>query len=346
MTGRGPAPGHPSTRPARGGGRARRRAWPRLVAGYLFTLVAFVTVVFAIPRAMPGDPIAGYELSDETGYAPTEAEVAALRAHYGLDRPLLEQYASYLGRIARGDLGTSISHDTEVRTLLRRALPWSALLVGTALVLSGLLSYVSGIAAAWRRGSPGDRLTTVTFTVLNAVPDYALAVVVSIVFGGILEMFPIAGATSDTRAAGPVAAVADVARHLAMPAGVLTVSLVGIKYLLVRNTVVSVLGEDYMVLARAKGLPESQLKYHHAGRNALLPFLGIVGVQAGVAVGSAVFVESVFAYPGVGGLLVPAVRRLDYPLIEGGFLLIAFLAVTANLVVDLVSARVDPRFAP
>ena len=212
-------------------------------------------------------------------------------------------------------------------------------------MLSGVLSFVCGIASAWRRGGAGDRLTTVTFTALNAVPDYALAVVVSIVFGGILEMFPIAGARGNAEGLGAVATAVDIGRHLAMPAGVLTVSLVGIKYLLVRNAVISVLGQDYMVLARAKGLSEHLLKYRHAGRNALLPFLNILGVQVGVAVGSAVFVESVFAYPGVAGLVVPAVRRLDYPLIEGGFLLIAFLAVTANLVIDLVSARVDPRFA-
>ena len=337
-----------ATRPAapRGRRRARRRAWPRLVAGYVLTILAVVTIVFFIPRAMPGDPLAGYTLADETGYAPSEADMAALRSHYGLDRPLLEQYTTYLGRLTRGDLGTSISYDLPVRTLLRRALPWTLLLVGTALALSALLSFTAGVAAAWRRGGPGDRLTTVMFTALNTVPDYALAMLVVILFGGVLELFPIAGATStDTAGLGLPAKAWDAARHLALPAGALTFSLIGVKYLLVRNTMISVLGQDYMVLARAKGLPERLLKYRHAGRNALLPFLNIVGVQVGVAVGSAVFVESVFAYPGIGGLIVPAVGKLDYPLIEGGFLLVAVFALTANLLVDLVSALVDPRVA-
>lgn len=331
-------------RPASPERAGARRSWPRIVAGYVLTMFVVVTLVFALPRAMPGDPLARFKVVDyDTGYTPSQDDIDAVTRHYGFDRPLIEQYVSYLSRLARGDLGRSISHDTEVRKLLRMTVPWTLLLVGTALAASTLLSFVAGVAAGWGRGRAGDRITTVSLTVLNAVPDYALAMLIFIVFGAVLEMFPLAGAHGNHEGLGMVARVADIGRHLVLPAATLACSTIGAKYLIMRNTVISVLGQDYIVLARAKGLPENLLKYRHASRNALLPFLNIVGVQVGVVMGGAVFVENVFAYPGVAGLLVPAVRQVDYPLIEGGFLLMAFVALTANLVVDLVSLRVDPR---
>lgn len=337
----------PQTFPARSGSPGRvggRRSWPRIVASYFFTLWVVVTLVFALPRAMPGDPLARFKVVDyDTGYTPSQDDINAVTRHYGLDRPLVEQYVSYLNRLAHGDLGRSISHDTDVRKLLRMTLPWTLLLVGTALVVSTVLSFVAGVAAGWGRGRAGDRVTTVALTVLNAIPDYALAMLIFIVFGAVLEMFPLAGAHGNHEGLGLGARVVDIGRHLALPALTLACSTIGAKYLIMRNTVISVLGQDYMVLARAKGLPENLLKYRHASRNALLPFLNIVGVQVGVVMGGAVFVENMFAYPGVAGLLIPAVRQVDYPLIEGGFLLMAFVALTANLVIDLISLRVDPR---
>lgn len=321
--------------------RAPRRGMARLVGLYLVTLLGVVTLMFMLPRAMPGDPLATY--ADDTSPLTPEAR-AAYMAHYGLDRPLVEQYGHYLANLATGELGESISNRQPVAFLLRTNLPWTLLLVGTSLSLASLVSFVAGVSAAWRRGRREDRALLVAGTGLDAVPEYALATCLLIVFGVLIRAFPIAGGSTPFTASASVPfKLADVARHLVLPGMALTLGLLGTKFLLVRNTTIAVLGQDYMVAARAKGLPERLLKYHHAGRNALLPFLNVLGIQAGAAMGGSLFVETVFAYPGVASLMVPAVDNLDYPLIEGCFILVAFLVLTANLVVDLVSARLDPR---
>lgn len=328
-----PAPAH-----------TRHRTAARLLIRYLVTLFGVVTLLFAIPRAMPGDPL-GSLLQDETGTENLDQSRAVLASYYGLDRPLAVQYARYLGRVATGDLGPSFSYGQPVRSMIRDRLPWTLLLVGVSLALSALFSFAAGVAAAWRRGTPRDRITTSAVTLIGAAPEYAVATLLLIVFAGKLEMFPVSGGSTPFNHFGAVEKLVDVARHLVLPAAALTMSLIGVKFLMVRNTVISVLGQDYMIAARAKGFPDDRLKYRHAGRNALVPFLNIVGVQVGVAVGGAIFVEQVFAYPGLASIMIPAVTRLDYPLVEGCFLVVAFLAVTANLVVDLISTRLDPRLA-
>jgi peptide/nickel transport system permease protein len=179
--------------------------------------------------------------------------------------------------------------------------------------------------------------------VAQAIPEYALAAVLLIAFAVVLPIFPLAGARTPFADHGTIAGVLDVAKHLVLPAGALTLSLLGTKFLFVRNTMMSALGADYMVLARAKGLPDRLLKYRHAGRNALLPFLTLVGIQVGYAVGGAVFIESVFAYPGMGSLILDAVEARDYPVLEATFLVLAVVVLAVNLALELVYARVDPR---
>ncbi|HET9442704.1 MAG TPA: ABC transporter permease [Acidimicrobiales bacterium] len=320
----------------------RRGGTGRLVVRYLVTLLGVVTLVFAIPRAMPGDPL-GALLQDEAGTEQLDQSREVLAEHYGLDRPLAEQYVRYLTDVARADLGRSIANGQPVSRTIRDRLPWTLLLVGTALALSAAVSFVAGVGAAWRRGRLGDRVTTSVVTVLGAAPEYAVATILLILFAGTFQWFPVAGASTPYNDFGLVSKVVDVVKHLVLPATALALSLIGVKFLLVRNAVIGILGQDYMVAARAKGLTEDRRKYRHAGRNALVPFLNIVAVQVGVAIGGALFVEQVFSYPGLASVMMPAVTRLDYPLIEGCFLVVAFVAVTANLVVDLVSARIDPR---
>lgn len=333
---RAPAP------PAAAPPARRHRSIRRILLRYAVTVLGVATLVFAIPRAMPGDPLAGL-IQDDAGTENVDQARAVLAEHYGLDRPLAVQYVKYLARVARGDLGPSITYGQEVRTMVRDRLPWTLLLVGVSLALSAGLSFVAGVAAAWRRGTLGDRVTTSFVTVVGAAPEYAVATILLILFAGTIEIFPVAGGSTPYNDFGTVQKITDVTRHLVLPATALTLSLIGVKFLLVRNTVISVLGQDFMVAARGRGLPEERLKYHHAGRNVVVPFLNVVGVQVGVAVGGALFVEQVFAYPGLASIMIPAVTRLDYPLVEGCFLVVAFLAVTANLVVDLVSTRLDPR---
>ncbi len=320
------------------------RATARAIVLYAVTMFIVVTVIFAIPRAMPGDPIAAREDPTDSLYVSDPAVRERMLAYYGLDKPLVVQYREYLGRIVKGDFGWSISRNMPVRELIGKHLPWTFLLMGTALVLSSAISFLAGIGAAWRRGGARDRVLVVAMTSARAVPEYAIAAVMLIVFAVLWPILPLYGAkTPFAEYASPLALVLDVARHLVLPAAALTLGLMGNKFLLVRNTTIGVLGEDYMVLARAKGLSDRRLKFHHAGRNALLPFLTVLGIQVGFAVGGSVFVESVFAYPGMGTLILRAVEQRDYPVLEGCFLALATTVLLVNLLIELVYARLDPR---
>lgn len=314
----------------------------RRVAVYLVTVWAMATFVFLLPRAMPGDPLGYYDASPEAPLTPEHR--AALAARYHLDRPLLSQYRLYLGDLARGDLGESITHRRPVSKLIRESLPWTLLLVGTSLAVSSAVGFAAGVSAAWRRGGRTDRRLVGLMTVLHGVPEYVLAVLVLLLFAAKLPLFPPVGASTPyTESSGLLFRFGDIAYHLALPAVALSLGLVGTKFLLVRNTTVSVLGQEYMVQARAKGLSERRLKYHHASRNVMLPFITVLGLQVAFAAGGSLFVETVFGYPGVSGLMLPAVQNLDFPLLEGCFLMLALLVLTVNLLLELVYKRLDPR---
>jgi len=317
----------------------------RLVGAYLLTLVLVVTVVFALPRAMPGDPLVA--LQDPSSGGAVSPDVSAhLRAYYGLDRPVADQYVHYLSRLAQGDLGWSISRNVAVSSLITEHLPWTLLLLGLSFSVAAMVSFAAGVSAAWRRGRLADRALLVTMTALRALPPYVLAALLLVGLAVIFPVLPLAGArTPFVRYVTPLGTALDLGRHLVLPTAALSLSLLSTKFLLVRNTMLSSLGQDYMVLARAKGLPERLLKYRHGGRNALLPFMAAMGVEAGFAVGFSIFVESVFAYPGIGTLILRAVETRDYPVLEAAFLVLAALVLAGNLIVEVVSARLDPRVA-
>ena len=308
---------------------------------YLATVSTVVVLVFAIPRAIAGDPLAGY--ADQDGIVTPETR-AYYTAYYGLDRPLRVQFARYLDKLAHGDLGESIDYRMPVGRLIRGALPWTLLLMGTAILISSVVSYCIGLDAAWRRGETDDRVMIATHVFLHSFPDFVLALFVLIVFGVLIRVFPSSGgSTPFTTSGSTLFKLKDVLHHLVLPASTLTLSMMGSNFLVVRNVTVGVLGQDYMLLARAKGLPERLQKRRHAGRNVLLPYLNMVGLHIGFALGGALFIENVFGYPGMGTLVVHSVNALDYPVIEACFLATALLVLTANLVVDIVSVFVDPR---
>jgi peptide/nickel transport system permease protein len=323
--------------------RGRNRSL-RTIALYGVTLWAVVTLVFLLPRLLPGDPLRQLDDPGSGSFVYDEAARERVAAYYGLDRPLAAQYGSYLADLSRGELGWSISQNTPVSTLLRNRLPWTLLLTGSALALSSALSFFAGVAAAWHRGRWADRTLIVVLAASRAVPEYAIASALLIMFGVTFPVFPQAGAQTPFATYGsPLAAVGDVLRHLVLPLTALTLGLAANKFLIVRNTVIATLGEDYMVLARAKGLPRRLLKYRHSGRNAMLPFITALGVQAGFAVGGSLFVETIFNYPGMGTLVERAVTGRDYPLLQGCFILLAVVVLLANLAVELLYGKLDPR---
>jgi len=318
-------------------------AFGRLICLYLVTMLAVVTVVFALPRAMPGTPLDA--LQDPSAGSALSPDVRShLLAYYGLDRPVAQQYGHYLSRLARGDFGWSTSRNVPVSSLIAAHLPWTLLLLGTSFALGAAASFVAGVAAAWRRGRPLDRVLVVTMTALRALPPYLLATLALIAFAVLLPLFPLTGArTPFVSYTTPLGTAADVGRHLVLPATVLGLTLLSTTFLLVRNATMSSLGQEYMVLGRAKGLSERLLKYRHAGRNALVPFVTALGVEAAFAVGFSIFVEVVFAYPGMGTLVLRGVETRDYPVLEAAFLVLAALVLAFNLAIELVSARLDPR---
>lgn len=327
------SPRHPALRTA-----------ARSLLTYAVTLAAVVSIVFLLPRAMPGDPLSALQDPDSGVFFASPEERARVAAHYGLDGPLPAQFVSFLGGVVRGDLGWSISRSAPVTSLIASHLPWTLLLVGSALTIASGVSFLAGVHAGWRRGRREDSLVVAVMTGARAIPEYALGAALLLTFAVLVPIFPLFGArTAFAEHTSWGAAVRDVAHHLVLPLATLTLSLMGSKFLLVRNTMIGVLGEDYMVLARAKGLPSRLQEYRHAGRNALLPFMTVLGIQAGFAVGGAILVEAVFAYPGMGALILDAVDARDYPVLEGTFLVLAATVLTANLLVDLVYVRVDPR---
>jgi peptide/nickel transport system permease protein len=325
----------------RGGGGALRP-----LALYGPTALVVVTVIFLLPRLMPGDPLETRVDPSSGMFVPDETARAHFLSYYGLDRPLGAQYLHYLGSLVRGDLGWSIGRNAPVADLVAERLPWTLLLLGTSIALASLLGFLGGVAAAWRRGRHADRGLVIVTAAIRALPEYAWAPILLIMFAVLVPVLPLSGAkTPFAHYDSAWSEVLDVVKHLVLPASALTLGLLAGKFLLVRNTTISALGQDYMLLARAKGLPDRLLEYRHAGRNALLPFLTLVGIQVGFAVGGAVFVESTFAYPGMGSLILQAVSDRDYPVLEGCFLVLAATVLLANVVVDLLYARLDPRAA-
>lgn len=328
---------------------AASRPWSIYVGTFaLFTITLWmvVTVVFLLPRLLPGDPLQSLDNPDSGTFIYDPQTRAKVAAYYGLDQPLVSQYGAYLSGLVRGDLGWSISQNTPVSTLILQRLPWTLLLMGSALALSSTISFLAGMNAAWHRGGRIDRALIVALSTTRAIPEYALASALLVCFAVLIPVFPQGGGqTAFARYPSVFAAIADVLYHLALPLAALTVGLAAHKFLIVRNTAISTLGEDYMLLARAKGLPRRLQMYRHSGRNVLLPFLAALGVQAGFAAGGSLFVEAVFAYPGMGTLVNAAVTARDYPLLQGTFLVLALVVLLANLIVELAYGAVDPRIA-
>jgi len=311
---------------------------------YLATLWVVVTLNFLLPRMMPGDPLNALQDPSNGAFLSDDTVRGQVMAYYGLNRPLGEQYVRYLGAIARGDLGWSIRMNTPVVELISSRLPWTLLLVMPSLAIATILAAIAGVEAAWARDSRLDRTLLVTFTATHAVPVFVLGVCAIGLIGVQLAWLPISGATTPFRGYARATDYAlDVLQHWLLPAGALTIEITTARFLLMRNTMLGVLSEEFIAVARAKGLGERALKYRHALPNALLPSVTTLAAQVGFALGGAVFVETLFAYPGIGRLLSDAVGARDYPVLQGTFLVVALGTLLANALADAAYGVLDPR---
>lgn len=312
-----------------------RFAGKRVLRGVV-TLWFAVTVTFFLIRLLPGDPALAVA-------SPTMTEELRqdLLARYGLDRPLAIQYVAYLGNLLQGDLGISFRQMVPVTDVLLARLPWTLILTGSALLVTVVLGVPLGVLAATRRGRLVDRAIQVGGVVGQSLFVPTVGIFLLYVFGLTLGWFPIGGSIGGN--VDGLAAWGSILHHLVLPCASLVLLQIGAYVLTLRTNLIDALGEDYCELASAKGVPERRVVWKHALRNALLPTTTLVGLQLGFLVGGAVLTETIFAYPGVGRAIFEAVGQLDFPVLQGAFLLLATTVVVANLITDLTYGLLDPR---
>jgi len=315
-------------------------------AQYLATIVILLSLNFLLPRMMPGDPLAVLT-GDPSADMPvllTEEMRAKLLAYYGLDQPLWEQYRDYVLNLLHGDLGWSIYYNVPVSSLLWARLGWTLLLMGTAMVISVGLGISLGALSAWRRGTRTDISLLLGVFGLGSWPPYFLAMLLIIFFSVKIGAFPIGGVRNSTEGySNGLEQVLDVAHHLVLPGVSLILTQLPSMYLLVRNSMLQVLGEDYVRTAKAKGLRQTYILVKHALPNALLPIVTAIAMRFGFLIMGTVSVEVVFSYPGMGTLIIDAVSARDYPVLQGTFLFIMLTVLLFNLTAEGLYARLDPR---
>jgi len=311
-----------------------------------YTLAAWValTINFFLPRMMPGDPATAMVARFRGRLAPEAID--ALRETFGFtDASLVSQYFTYLGHVFTGDLGVSVSYfPAPVSEVIGTGLVWTIFLAGTAVIISFFIGTLLGVATAWWRRGWVDNVLPSALVFLGAFPYFWLAMVALYVLGFSLGWFPLGHAYGDDLTPGfTFEFIADVVRHAALPVGTIVLATLGGWLLSMRNTMISVLGSDYVNLARAKGLPPVRVALRYAARNALLPNVTGFGMALGFVLGGSLLTEIVFSYPGEGYLFVQAVRNQDYGLMQGIFLVITLAVLGANMLVDMVYLWLDPR---
>jgi len=297
-------------------------------------LLGVSVIIFMVLHLAPGDPA---EIM--LGSQATQADLERLRAELGLTEPLYIQYVDWLGQVARGDLGRSIWMKRPVLAEVLGRFKATLVLTGSALVLSTAVGLALGIASAVRPNSLLDRLSAVASLFGASMPVFWLGIVLMVVFALWLGWLPASGMFAPYGGGD----LRDLFVHLALPAVTLAAASVTIIARLTRSTMLETLGQDYIRTARAKGVVERAVVLRHGLKNALIPIVTVVGVQAGYLLGGAVLTETVFAWPGVGTLMVQGILARDFPLVQGCVLVVALSFVLINLVVDLLYAWLDPR---
>ncbi|MEM1690815.1 MAG: ABC transporter permease [Thermofilaceae archaeon] len=335
-----------------------RRALRKVVGNYLFRrmlwafciIISASTITFFIIRLMPSNPIEIFinQMMSVYGMSYEDAKALALALFtIDLDKPLHEQYIEYLANILRGNLGASISISpgTPVMNIISAFLPWTLFSVSISLFASFLLGITIGIAAAYRRGSIFDKVVCTVAAVTSAIPGYLLGILIVVFIGvrfGVIHYMR--GAYSAGLTPGfNLPFIIDVFLHLAAPFTTYVLSTWGGWTLSMRANTLAVLGEDYVTVARAKGLPEGRIRVHYVGRNAMLPLFTSLSISLGFIFGGSTLIENVFVYRGVGRLLWSSVNARDYVVMQAVFLIITISVVLSNLLADLIYSVIDPR---
>jgi peptide/nickel transport system permease protein len=316
----------------------------RRVLFYVVAAWVAVTANFFIPRAMPGNAIQGIMAKFPGTLQP--AAYKALQAMLGVGNPgsLWHQYVNYLYDVVHFNFGTDVTeYPAKVSTLIGETIPWTITLVGSATIIAFLLGTLLGILAGWRHGGRLDR-TLPGLMFLQAVPYFFLALILIEVLAIRLNIFPIGQGYDQGLVPGwNWTFIGSAITHSLLPALTIVLTSVAGWMLQMRNVMITTVGEDYVLAAQAKGLPDRRVIYTYAARNALLPQLQSFGLALGFVVSGAIIMEIVFSYPGIGLLLVNAVTSDDYPLMQAIFLVITFAVLLANVIVDILIVFLDPR---
>jgi peptide/nickel transport system permease protein len=307
----------------------------------LATLAFIVAFNFFLFRVMPGDPVR--LLAKSQGLELSQQGQQELIQDLGLDKPLPAQFLDYLGDTLRGDLGTSFIYGEPVTTIFGRSLWPTVLLVGTATVFMTIIGLFMGIRGGWNRGSKGDVASMGVSLILYSMPEFWLGMMLLVLLATTLGVFPQGGFQSTQQGITGFDKVIDIINHMFLPALTLTLAYLGEYYLIMRSSLLEVLGEDYITTARAKGIRENKVLWRHAVRNALLPTVTLIALSFGFVIGGAVTVELVFSYPGLGLLTVEALDFQDYALLQGMFLFFSAAVIVANLLADILYSYLDPR---
>ena len=316
----------------------------RRLGFYLAAFIAAATINFFLPRLMPGDPI--QIMFSSTGTELSAENLASLKLTFGfVDGPLWQQYLTYLKSIFTGDLGRSIKYfPLPVTEVLGHALIWTVALMGTATLISFTLGTFLGILAAWRRGSVFDVVVSVGAIFATSVPAVVTSLIVLFFFGFTLNWFP-TGYSADPALdpAFSLTYILSVLYHGILPMLTLCTVLTGGFAVTMRNNMINLLGEDYIVMGRAKGLSDSRVMILYAARNALLPTVSSLAIAIGTVLGGSLVTEVVFNYPGLGNILYQAILARDYPVIQGQLLIMTIAMLVANFIVDISYVLLDPR---
>jgi peptide/nickel transport system permease protein len=317
----------------------------RRLGFFVLTLWAALTLNFFLPRLMPGNPALA-ALGNSRGSVSPQA-LKVLEAQFGTSHQnIASQYGSYLGDVATGKFGSSLTTQpgTSVGHIVLNAIPWTLGLVGLTTVLAFVLGTGIGIAGAWRRGGRLDSVMPPIFVIMTVIPYFWIGLILILVFGVKLRWLPYIDSYDITLTPGfNLTFIGNVVEHAILPAFTLLITTIGTWILTMRNTMITTLAEDYVRMARAKGLPGRRIMLDYAARNAILPNLTGFAMSLGFVVGGAILIEEVFNYQGIGFLLLQAVNNHDYPLEQALFLLITAAVLVAILISDIATAVLDPR---
>lgn len=323
----------------------------RRILKALLTVFLVSSLTFFLVRLMPGSPVEVYINTLTSQYGISYEEAASQAAglfSFNPDKPLIEQYWEYLTSLLQGDFGMSlVSPGTTVTEIIGTYLPWTLFSVGLALTISFTLGLLLGMVMAYKREGPLDHVLAALGSLFHSVPNYLVAIIIVVIFGVQLGWLPI----TDMRGAyspGVEPAVSwtfvkDALYHASLPIAVYVLTTIGTWMLLMKSSTLSALDEDYVTVARARGLRDRRISTAYVGRNAVLPLFTQLAISVGFVVGGSLLIERIFQYQGIGFVLFDSINRRDYPMMQGIFLIVTFSVVIANLLADLLYSRLDPR---